>query len=91
MLTDDLLQAVRSSYGLLGVIYAVTFRVKPLQAMSVRHHTYTVDEFERALPELRAQGDSILYYLYPFLDSVTVELRRYLPGGRDMLLYARTE
>lgn len=76
----ELLRAVRSSYGLLGVIYEVTFRVKPLQAMAVHHRTFSVDAFAQALPGLREQGDSIMYYLYPFLDSVTVELRRYLPG-----------
>ena len=74
----DLLQKVRSSYGLFGAIVETTFRVKPLRSMAVYHKTYTVDEFERALPELRQQGDSMMYYLFPFEDKLTVEFRRYL-------------
>lgn len=76
----ELMQAMRSSYGLLGVIYEVTFRVRPLAAMAVHHKSYTLDEFEKALPALRREGDSIMYYMMPFDDSLTVEFRRYLAG-----------
>ena len=37
----ELLQAARSSYGLLGVVVEATFRVRPLQAMSVEHRVYS--------------------------------------------------
>jgi FAD/FMN-containing dehydrogenase len=33
----EFLQAMRSSYGLFGIVYEVTFRVKPLRPMAVRH------------------------------------------------------
>ncbi|MCH9672387.1 MAG: FAD-binding oxidoreductase [Gammaproteobacteria bacterium] len=83
-----LLQAARSGYGLLGAVYEVTFRIKPLQAMSVYHRTYTLDEFEAVLPELQRSGRSIMYYLFPFLDSITVEFRQYVtdtpPSNRWM-------
>ena len=75
----ELLSAVRSSYGLFGVIVETTFAVKPVKAMSVRHQRYTLDEFERALPELRKGGDSMMYYLFPFQNTLTVEFRRYRP------------
>ena len=75
----DLMQAARSSYGLMGVIVEVTFRIKAIQAMSVRHKTYSLDEFEAALPELLKNGESMMYYLFPFQDSITVEFRHYLP------------
>ena len=74
----ELLRAVRSSYGLLGVIVETTFKIKPLLPMSVRHKTYTLDEFERALPDLKQQGESMMYYLFPFQDVLTVEFRKYL-------------
>jgi FAD/FMN-containing dehydrogenase len=73
----DLLQAARSSYGLFGIVYEVTFKVRPLQSMAVRHRTYTLDAFERALPALKAGGESIMMYINPFIDKITVELRRY--------------
>jgi FAD/FMN-containing dehydrogenase len=47
------LQAVRSSYGLFGIVYEVTLKVRPLQALSVYHRAYSLDEFTRQLPELR--------------------------------------
>ena len=74
----ELLQAVRSSYGLLGVIVETIFKIKPVLPMSVRHKTYTLDEFERALPDLKRQGESMMYYLFPFQDVLTVEFRKYL-------------
>src|SRR5262245_48958421 len=43
--TEDhprVLQLMRSSYGLLGIVYEVTFRVKPIQAMAVRHRTVRI-------------------------------------------------
>ena len=74
----EVLQAVRSSYGLLGVIVETTFKIKPLVPMAVRHKTYTLDEFERALPALKKQNKSMMYYLFPFDDVLTVEFREYL-------------
>ena len=73
----DLLQAARSSYGLLGVVVEATFRVRSLQAMSLEHRVYTLDDFTRSLPEIAAAGNSNMLYIFPFLDKVAVELRRY--------------
>jgi hypothetical protein len=73
----ELLHVARSSYGLFGIIYEATFKVKPLQAMTVYHRSYTLDEFAVALPTLRTQGNSIMMYLNPLLDRVAVEFRRY--------------
>ena len=73
----ELLRVARSSYGLLGIVYEVTFKVKPLQALAVHHKSYSLDEFAKQLPALIAQGDSIMMYLNPFLDAITVEFRRY--------------
>jgi FAD/FMN-containing dehydrogenase len=73
----ELLQAVRASHGLFGIIYEATFRVKPLRSMAVHHETYSLDEFDRQLPALKARGESIMMYIDPFLDRITVEFRRY--------------
>jgi FAD/FMN-containing dehydrogenase len=72
-----LLRAVRSSYGLFGIIYEVTFRVRPVRPLAVRHRIYTLDSFTRALPELWAEGKSMMMYSNPFIDQITVELRSY--------------
>jgi FAD/FMN-containing dehydrogenase len=73
----ELLQAARSSYGLFGIVYEVTFKVRPLQAMEVEHVVFEVDDFARKLPELRARGQSIMMYVFPYPGRVGVEFRRY--------------
>jgi FAD/FMN-containing dehydrogenase len=76
----ELLQAVRSSYGLFGVVYEVTFRVRKLRLMTVEHESYSLEEFLRRLPELVARGQSMMLYIFPFLDGVSVEFRKYHEG-----------
>jgi FAD/FMN-containing dehydrogenase len=73
----ELLQAARSSYGLLGIVVEATFRVRPLQAMSVEHRVFSIDDFAAALPGLAGGGHSNMLYIFPYLDKVGVEIRRY--------------
>jgi FAD/FMN-containing dehydrogenase len=75
------LQKVRSSYGTFGIVTEVTFMVRALQPMAVHHETYPVAEFVDRLPEMLTSGNSIMLYLFPFEDLVTVELRRYNPSA----------
>ena len=71
----DLMRAMRSSYGMLGIIYEVTYKVKGIKPLAVKHVRYHVDEFADRLEELIAGNRSIMLYLFPFLDSVVVEYR----------------
>lgn len=73
----ELLQAARSSYGLLGIVCEVTFKVRPLQAMMLEHRVFKLDEFERELPELLDGSRSMMMYIYPYLGRLVVELRKY--------------
>jgi hypothetical protein len=59
----DLMQRVRSSYGLFGVTYEVTYAIKPLTPMHVHHTTYSLQDFIAALPDLKALGlrDDVLH------------------------------
>jgi hypothetical protein len=77
----DLMRIIRSSYGLMGIVYEVTYKIRPLTPMAVHHRTYTLDEFLMELPELQAGGDSMMYYMFPFADRITVEFRRYNPSA----------
>ncbi|HEY2466569.1 MAG TPA: FAD-binding oxidoreductase [Terracidiphilus sp.] len=77
----DLMQKVRSSYGLFGIVYEVTYKVKPLTPMHVHHTTYSIADFVAALPDLKALGYSMMYYIFPFDDKITVEFRKYNPGA----------
>ncbi|QIE54654.1 FAD-binding protein [Pikeienuella piscinae] len=76
----ELMTAMRASMGMLGLIFEVTYRVKPIKAMAVRHAVYPVHEFARDLEGLIANEQSIMLYLFPFLDKVVVEIRYDMPG-----------
>ena len=60
-----------------GAIYEVTFRVRAQAPMIVRHRIYDLNGFADALPGLIAEVQSIMYYLYPHDDRLTVEFRSY--------------
>jgi FAD/FMN-containing dehydrogenase len=77
----ELLRKVRASYGTFGIVYEVTFRVRPIVPMSVYHRTYQVDDFIARLPELKKSGHSMMFFMFPFADKITVEFRKYNPGA----------
>jgi|SRR5579875_1013076 len=77
----ELLQKIRSSYGTFGIIYEATFRVRPIQPMAVHHETFALEEFFAKLPELKARNESMMFYIFPFDDLITIEFRRYNPGA----------
>ena len=73
----ELMQVARSSYGLLGVVYEVTMRTKAIKPMAVDHTEYSREEFEREFPSLKERDESMFMYIFPFLDSIVVEFRKY--------------
>jgi FAD/FMN-containing dehydrogenase len=75
----ELTQAVRSSYGTFGIVYEVTYRVRPLIPMAVYHETFTLDELVTKLDALKARGESMMFYHFPFADKTTIEFRSYNP------------
>ena len=77
----DLMKTVRSSYGTFGVVYEVTYRVKPLVPMAVYHETLTIEDFAAKLPELKARNESMMFYIFPFENLITTEFRRYNPDA----------
>lgn len=79
----DLMRQVRSSYGTFGVVYEATFRVRPIQPMAVHHETFEIHEFAAQFPELLKRGESLMFYIFPYENQVTVEFRHYNPGAPD--------
>ncbi len=77
----DLMQQVRSSYGTFGIVYEVTYRVRPLLPLAVHHETFTLEDFTARLAELKARGQSMMFYMFPFENLITVEFRHYNPGA----------
>jgi FAD binding domain/D-arabinono-1,4-lactone oxidase len=77
----ELMQKVRSSYGTFGIVTEATFRVRPILPMAVHHQTFTLDDFIQKLPSLKAGGESLMFYIFPFDNLITVEFRKYDPAA----------
>lgn len=75
------MQLARSSYGTFGIVYEATFRVRPIVPMAVSHETFTLQEFTSRLPELKSRGESMMFYIFPFENLITVEFRHYNPSA----------
>ncbi len=70
------MQLFRSSYGLFGLIFEVTIKVKPTRALIVRHYSLSLEDFRKFFPVYKARGYAIMYYIYPYAKRVVVELRK---------------
>jgi FAD/FMN-containing dehydrogenase len=77
----DLIQKVRSCYGTFGIVYEATYKIRPIIPMAVRHETFALADFVAKLPALKASGESLMYYMFPYQDLITVEFRHYNPGA----------
>jgi FAD/FMN-containing dehydrogenase len=76
-----LMRQVRSSYGMFGIVYEVTYRIRALTPLAVHHKTFELEEFIDALPGLKALNYSMMYYFFPFENKITVEFRKYNPDA----------
>ena len=43
--------------------------------------TFALEDFIQKLPELKARNESMMYYIFPFDNLITVEFRKYNPGA----------
>ena len=77
----ELMQKIRCSYGLFGVIYEVTYKIRPMLPMAVHHKTFALADFISALPDLKAMNESMFFYIFPFDGKITIEFRKYNPGA----------
>ena len=78
----ELMQKVRSSYGTFGIVYEATFRIRKIVPLAVSHETFSLEDFTARLPELKARGQSLMFYIFPFEDLITVEFRGYHPKAK---------
>jgi FAD/FMN-containing dehydrogenase len=73
----NLMGALRSSYGLLGVIVEATLKVQPIANFSVSHRKLTIDDFCGVVDTLSNNEVGFKFYLLPYRDRVYLDLRRY--------------
>lgn len=76
---SNLLNAFRLSYGMLGIIYEVALKVRPIRPFSASHRSCTIRQFSAAAENLCRTDIGIKFYLLPFRDRVYLDLRRYNP------------
>jgi FAD binding domain len=74
--TKSLLALLRLSYGLLGVVYEITLKVRPIQGFTVRTAKVSFKNFAKLGSKLSTVGAGVKLYLLPFRDSIYFELRR---------------
>ena len=73
----NLLAAFRMSFGLLGVIYEVTLRVRPIRTFVASHRRVAIDKFASIVNTLSVSDVGFKFYLMPYRDRVYLDLRRY--------------
>jgi FAD/FMN-containing dehydrogenase len=74
--TKSLLALMRLSYGLLGVVYEVTLRVRPVQGFAVQTAKVSFKDFGKLGMKLTNATSGVKLYLLPFRDRIYFELRR---------------
>lgn len=68
------MRAVRSSYGLFGVIFEVTFRIQKKSVLSYEHKIFTLTSLP-GRDELFGGADGVLGFCLPYSDRIVVERR----------------
>lgn len=74
--TKSLLALMRLSYGLLGVAYEVTLRVRPVQGFAVQTAKTTFQDFGKLGQKLIGAKAGVKLYLLPFRNRIYFELRQ---------------
>jgi L-gulonolactone oxidase len=69
------------SYGLLGIIYAVKLRIRPIRMYSISNNKVDFDEFVSLIPNLMKAQAAVRASLFPFRNRAHVELRYPNEGG----------
>ena len=78
----EVMRVLRSSYGLFGIVYEVTIKVRPTTALSVRHVSLSLKEFRENFSRYKAEGYAVMYYIFPYARRIVVELRKDNPNSK---------
>ncbi len=74
---QHLLHAFRVSYGMLGVIYEATLRVRPISTFTASHRSVCTDRFADVVDRLANANVGLKFYALPYRNRVYLDLRRY--------------
>lgn len=73
------MRIIRSSYGLLGIVYEVTFATCPLQIVSYKPEALPLTNL--TLAQALGPASGFLGFLFPYHDTLVVERRTLDPGS----------
>ncbi len=76
---QHLLTALRMSYGVLGVLYEITLRVRPMATFTASHRSMDIATFADVASRLAQADVGQKFYVLPYRDRVYLDLRRYEP------------
>ncbi|MDX1562251.1 MAG: FAD-binding protein [Gammaproteobacteria bacterium] len=80
--TKNLLGMMRLSYGLLGIVYEVTLRVRPIRGFTTQTASLNFKDFAKLNNRMHAAPAGIKLCLMPFRDRIFMELRRPAKDGK---------
>lgn len=78
-----LLNATRLSYGMLGAIYELTLRIRPVRPFTASHRRLSIDQFAAGADKIARSRAGVKFFLLPFRNRVYLDLRRYDNDSRD--------
>lgn len=74
---QKILNILRLSYGMMGVIYEVTLKARPIMGFAATHRRCTTQQFSKAVEKLVRTDIGLKFFLMPFRDRAYLDLRRF--------------
>ena len=79
---QKILNILRLSYGMMGVIYEVTLKTRPIMGFTATHRRCTTEQFSKAVEKLARTDIGLKFFLLPFRDTAYLDLRRFDASAR---------
>ena len=70
----EMLDLIRQGYGLMGVVYCITLKIRKPVSYSIRHRKIGFAELATITPSLATTTNGVKLFLLPFRDRVYIEL-----------------
>lgn len=74
---QKILNMLRLSYGMLGAIFEVTLRARPIMGFSATHRRCSTTQFANAIEKLVRTDIGLKFFMLPFRDTIYLDLRRF--------------
>ena len=72
-----MLRALNVSYGMLGVIYEVTLRVRPIMTFTAWHRALDIETFARLVEKIPGGNVGLKFFLMPYRNKAFADVRHY--------------